>query len=336
MIKRLLFFFSAVAAVDHTDCRLSTQPGWVCDYMQKHGKLYHTHSELKLRHYRLQSVQQEEHGKAQFGLTSRSDRFSHELRNNNAFVSNVHHSLERSKRQKHEHKEGLSIFPTLDWRLHNRVSPVKDQGECGGCFAFASASVLEFWSGNHPKSISAQNLMDCTSGSGRPNVDCDGGLMEYVFEYAKQHPVVLEQTFPFREREESCPSGQLLSEVAVHDYRVLMIDENPKAEQQLEYILHHYGPVAVGIDSTQMDNYRSGLYPGDRCSNDIDHAVTIVGYTKDAWIIKNSWGSGWGVNGYLYLERGSNACGIAEYMVYVNGATPIHQKRSTKWHMDAD
>ena len=67
------------------------------------------------------------------------------------------------------------------------------------------------------------------------------------------------------------------------------------------------------------------------CGKDIDHAVTIVGYTKDAWIIKNSWGPHWGVGGYLYLERGKNACGVAEYIVYVTRAIPVSYPLNTNW-----
>ena len=69
-----------------------------------------------------------------------------------------------------------------------------------------------------------------------------------------------------------------------------------------------------------MASYTSGVYPASKCSTDIDHAVMIVGFTPHAWIIKNSWGTDWGVNGYLYLERGKNACGVAEYVSFVTKA----------------
>jgi cathepsin L len=192
--------------------------------------------------------------------------------------------------------------------------------------------VLEFWSkkDGFPKSLSAQSLMDCTSGTKRPDDACQGGLMEYVFEYARRHPVPLAVDAPFLERSGKCPSHQW-SHVKVNNYKVLMISDSPKAESEIEWLLHAYGPVAVGIDSTNMEHYKDGIFKASMCSNDIDHAVTIVGYTKDAWIIKNSWSNKWGRDGYLYLERGKNACGVAEYIVYITDATPIHKKLSTYW-----
>jgi cathepsin L len=176
--------------------------------------------------------------------------------------------------------------------------------------------------------------MDCTSGPSRPDVGCDGGLMEYVFEYAKNHPIGLEAQFPYKEAQGTCPQ-QFITNVKVKQYKVLMHDDNPKTEQQFEAILHKYGPISIGIDSTTMDNYKDGIFTADLCSTDIDHAVTIIGYTKDAWIIKNSWGPYWGRDGYLYLERGKNACGVAEYAVYVSSAVPAHERQTTKWHMEA-
>jgi C1A family cysteine protease len=300
--------------------------------MQEHNKNYSTRSEFLLRKSKLESVPDTKH----FGLTSKSDTFPHELRSNNAFFNGHHKTLTRKYNKKHVHLEAIPRLPPIDWRYHNRVSNVKDQGDCGGCFAFASVTVLEYWSSkHHPKSLSPQNIMDCTSGTGRPDVGCNGGLMEYVFEYAKSHPITLEDEFRWTGTSKQCPRRYLRTNVAVKDFRVLMIEDNAKAEQQFEHILHNYGPISVGIDSSNMNNYRGGVYSGNMCTNDIDHAVTIVGYTENAWIIKNSWGPKWGIKGYLYLERGRNACGVAEYAVYVKDAVPSHTKLTTKWHMDA-
>jgi len=333
MLKLIIFFFvwRMTAAFDASDCRARKNEEWLCRYMDAHNKHYSSASEFTYRVNMLKNVPDAPH----FGLTSKSDTFPHELRRNSAFAFGHHKAIDRPAQLMHQHEQAVPQLPPIDWRDYGRVTPVKDQGECGCCFAFSAVSVLEFWQGSVPKSLSAQNAMDCTSGNGRPNVGCDGGLMEYIFEYAKEHPIVLNSEYPFRERHKVCPRHALRSRVGVKEYRVLMREHNHKAEQQLEHILHTYGPVAVGIDSSNMNNYNGGIFPASQCTTDIDHAVTIVGYTEDAWIIKNSWGQRWGrEGGYLYLERGKNACGVAEYIVYVKQAAPSQQKLSTTWHMD--
>lgn len=300
--------------------------------MRQHNRSY-TGQEMTSRVKLLKNIKRVVDG-VEFGLTSRSDRFFHEKQRN--IHLKKHHIVKRSPIQQHVHLTTSPKLPPIDWRNingKNHVTPVKDQGSCGGCFAFASAAVLEFWSDTSmgtPTSLSEQSLMDCTSNSYQPNEGCDGGLMEYVFEYAKTHPVPLESEFPYRNSEHQCPQREL-TRVKVDNYKVLTRLEKADAEAELEWILHTYGPVSVGIDSTNIDNYSGGIFKAHMCSTEIDHAVTIVGYTKDAWIIKNSWGLNWGVDGYLYLERGANACGVAEYIVYITSANPESKTLSTQW-----
>lgn len=346
MINRFLFcfFLSSVTAYTSKECSEDSHPDWLCDYMETHKRNYSNRAEMKLRKSKLMAVQsavQPHDTKVQYGLTSRSDRFFHEMKRNQPMKWNNHQLVERAIDDKHVHLGKVNL-PPIDWRNHNGisyVSSVKDQGICGDCFAFASATVLEYWSARthgHPKSISAQNLMDCTSGVHRPNVGCEGGLMEYVFEYAQKHPVVLSKEFPYIQSQRQCPKRAMISSVRVKEFKVLMRDDNPRTEDEFEAILHKYGPISVGVDSTSMDNYRGGIFRATSCSTDIDHAVTIVGYTKRAWIIKNSWGTGWGENGYLRLERGRNACGVAEYAVYIKDGEAVHTKMPTQWYKNSD
>ena len=323
----------------HRHCEQDSHEDWICNYMRIHNKTYSSSAEMKLRRTRL--LTRQHHGdqpSVRFGLTSRSDRFQHELKRNLPLQMEHHKRISRQPSLKRQHSRGR--LPPIDWRNHNGISfvtPVLDQGECGDCFAFAAATVLEYWSKKHghPKALSAQNIMDCTSGPMRPDVGCDGGLMEYVFEYAKQHPITLRTDFPYKEEQRHCPARRLMSHVKVNKFEVIMHDENPRTEKEFESILHKYGPISVGIDSTTMDDYSGGVFPASLCTTEIDHAVAIVGYTKDAWIIKNSWGPSWGRDGYLYLERGSNACGVAEYGVYVTDASPSHELLTTDWEMEA-
>ena len=338
MIKWLLFVFLSVgtSALNALQCRSEGHEKWLCDYMDTHKRIY-LDKEVHLRTKRLSSVQMHKKDGVKFDKTSRSDRFPHELKSNFHLKLTKHLALQRSPKNKHVHLAAPKHLPPIDWRDVNGrsyVSSVKDQGDCGGCFAFAAATVLEYWSKKEgfPKSMSPQSLLDCTSGNTRPDDGCDGGLMEYVFEYAKTHPVPLEVEFPYKERATICPDKILLSHVQVNQYKVLTHSEHRNAESEIEWLLHAYGPVSVGVDSTTMDNYSGGIFKAHMCTTDIDHAVTIVGYTKDAWIIKNSWGPYWGENGYLYLERGKNACGVAEYIVYITDAQPVSRKMSTSWY----
>ena len=333
---KALFFLPTLTFAQAWSCQPDTHGERMCTYMREHAREYHSGGEFKLRKARVEAVRETIDDGVHFGLTSRSDRFEHELGRNMALKLSMHRIFERDNAVAHVPLTRTHHKP-IDWRSHNGksyVSPVKDQGKCGGCFAFAAATVLEYWSvkdQGFPKSLSSQLLMDCTSGGRKPDAGCDGGLMEYVFEYGKRHPVALDTDLPYHARLGTCPRHSMMSHVAVESYGVLMHDDDPHAESHIESLLHTYGPVSVGIDSTNMDNYRRGIFKASMCSKNIDHAVTIVGYTDKAWIIKNSWGTGWGDRGYLYLERGKNACGVAEYIVYVKKAKRVLKRLSPQW-----
>lgn len=355
LLKCILFIVLLwpVNAFNSEDCRRHRHELWFCDYMEIHNRTY-GYNELHLRKRKLKGIAAEVDG-VSFGLTSRSDRFQHELKSNKYLKRTEHLNVQRPVSNDHVHLAAPRHLPPIDWRNVNGksyVTGVKDQGLCGGCFAFASATVLEFWSrykntlkapfkfdeetkkkwlNHNPKALSPQSLMDCTSRKGQPDDGCEGGLMEYVFEYAKNHPVPLDSEWPYQEKNSECPARNFWSHVQVKDYRVLTHDTNRRAESEIESILHTYGPVAVGIDTSTMVNYKGGLFKANMCTADIDHAVTIVGFTDSAWIIKNSWGPYWGEGGYLRLERGKNACGVAEYIVYVTDANQVLKPMSTVW-----
>ena len=171
MIKCIIYLFlisSLAKGFNHEQCQHELHEDWFCNYMKKHNRTYLS-SEVKLRKHKLMSskITSVVDG-VRFGLTSRSDYFKHEFKLNSHFRNAKHLVVSRPKENKHIHLAAPKHLPPIDWRNVNGrsyVSPVKDQGDCGGCFAFASASVLEFWSREEgePKSLSSQSLMDCTS-----------------------------------------------------------------------------------------------------------------------------------------------------------------------------
>jgi len=207
--------------------------------------------------------------------------------------------------------DGPTPPPTLDWREKHIITPVKDQGQCGSCWAFAAAEVLE--SAYALKTgvlniLSPQELVDCESTS----FGCSGGYPDHALEYASEHGLELEQEYPYTASDGKCTAKDTSYKVSpctlvpTHDEKVL---------QQAVTI----APVVVLIEADQrvFQFYQSGIIPQKSCGASIDHAVQLVGYGdengKQYWLVRNSWGASWGEDGYVKLERGvggSGTCGI--------------------------
>jgi len=247
--------------------------------------------------------------KTSFGLTAISDR---------TFQKNKY--LGRAKPfDAPKTKKLLNMYKlpeSLD--LRDKMQPVKDQGECGSCYTFSAVSVLEYHAG---VSISEQKIMDCSSSTNGPSYGCDGGWPENIFEYAKNSPVVLEKDQPYQQKNFPCNQTCEGSVITVERYGSVDQEKDKDSETRIPYILNTHGPVTVAIDvgtTELLMSYEHGTFSGTACGTDIDHAVTIVGYTPDYWIVRNSWSQYWGDNGYFYLERGVNACGVGTYISYVS------------------
>jgi C1A family cysteine protease len=198
------------------------------------------------------------------------------------------------------------------------MQPVKDQGQCGSCYAFSAVSVLEYHAG---VSISEQKIIDCSSSTNGPSYGCDGGWPENIFEYAKNSPVVLEKDQPYQQKNLPCNQTCEGSVIRVKRYGSVDQEKDEDSETRIPYILNTHGPVSVAIDvgtTELLMSYQNGTFPGVACGAEPDHAVTIVGYTPDYWIVRNSWSQDWGDDGYFYLERDVNACGVGTYISYVS------------------
>jgi KDEL-tailed cysteine endopeptidase len=196
----------------------------------------------------------------------------------------------------------------VDWRAQGAVTPVKNQGQCGSCWSFSTTGSMEGRyqiAGNNLTSFSEEQFVDCSTSFG--NQGCNGGLMDDAFKYAETTKIETEAAYPYTARDGTCkatPDGittvKGFADVAA---------SNPDA--LLAAVAE--GPVSVAIDASGVgfQLYFGGVM-AHFCGTSLDHGVLVVGYgtehsaiwgTQDYWLLKNSWGAGWGEKGYFKILR---------------------------------
>ena len=228
------------------------------------------------------------------------------------------------KEKKNVHLASVTPPARRDWRDANIVSPVKNQGHCGSCWTFSTTGALEaHWKQTTGQwvSLSEQQLVDCAQNY--DNHGCSGGLPSHAFEYIMENGGLdTERGYPYLAADGKKCNFRKRS-VGAKVTGVVNITQFD--EQELQVAVGTVGPVSVAFQvASDFRSYAGGVYTSTVCGNqpkDVNHAVLAVGYDVDAngkkyWIIKNSWGEQWGLQGYFWMERGKNMCGVSDCASY--------------------
>merc|ERR1711865_1140162 len=223
-------------------------------------------------------------------------------------MGNMHGDM--PKLATHVHS-GKAAVESIDWSTQGAVTAVKNQQQCGSCWAFSSTGGTEGqWAlaTSNLQSLSEQQLVDCSKANG----GCQGGLMDAAFDFYKTTDIATEESYAYTARDGTCktsfdtaiPVGGVTGFVDISD------------ETDLLDAVTTTGPVSVAIEADQRSfgNYATGVLTGT-CGTQLDHGVLAVGFGSldgtDYWKVKNSWGETLGMEGYVLIERGNNKCGIA-------------------------
>ncbi|KAK2491407.1 hypothetical protein MC885_011259 [Smutsia gigantea] len=234
--------------------------------------------------------------------------------------------MDTLQKQKYETGEVFPVpslaqtLPSVDWREKGSVTPVKNQGWCGSCWAFSATGALEgqmFRKTGRLVPLSEQNLVDCSGRQG--NGGYRGGLVNFAFQYVTDNGGLdSEQSYPCHGKEEPCKYNPEYSAASVTGFHGISAQEKDR-----EVTVANVGPSSVNIDASKQtfQFYKEGTYYDAKgSSQNPDPTVLVVGcgfkgaesHDNKHWIVKNSWITGWGMNGYVKIARDqNNHCGIA-------------------------
>jgi cathepsin L len=218
--------------------------------------------------------------------------------------------LERKRPVVAEVIEAEHVGADIDWVSKGAVTQVKNQGNCGSCWAFSTTGGMEgahYVSSNELLSVSEQQLVDCSGSFG--NQGCNGGLMDNAFKYAEKTALALETDYPYTARKGTCKT--VAGKLKVTDYTDVGHSESALATALAKQ------PISIAVDANTWQSYRGGLYSGCSSKVSLDHGVLLVGSTGTTeWKVKNSWGPSWGESGFIRLVQGKNECGLTNAASY--------------------
>jgi len=263
------------------------------------------------------------------GMNEMGDMTHEEFKATKLGYNRVERPYARSKNMDGPHLNITNPAASVDWRTKGAVTPIKNQQQCGSCWAFSTTGSMEgdvMIQGGTLVSLSEQQLVDCSGAYG--NQGCNGGLMDQAFEYIIANGgLTTEAGYPYTAQDGTCNVATPLA-ATIGSY----VDVASGSESALVAAVN-VGPVSVAIEADQacFQFYSSGILSDPTCGTNLDHGVLAVGYSGTSyWIVKNSWGTSWGMSGYVEIAMGMDECGINTEPSYPQGGKVLGGKHHKK------
>ncbi|AER41457.1 V-CATH [Epinotia aporema granulovirus] len=290
------------------------------DFVIKYNKVYATDEERAAKYEIFRNnlvVINEKNSKttnALYDINRLSDLNKNELLRSTGFSVNLKKNLNPSKECEYvlvADAPSRSLPASFDWRANNAVTPVKNQLDCGSCWAFSTiANIESLYAIKYGVEVdlAEQYLLNCDY----TNNNCNGGLMHWALENILINDnggVVEERHAPYVGEVTACDKEEYLFTIT-NCKRFNLVNEHT-----LQQLLIENGPISVAIDVFDILDYKQGISDNCRSDNGLNHAVLLVGYGVSIngipyWVFKNSWGDDWGEQGFFRVRRDINSCGM--------------------------
>jgi C1A family cysteine protease len=244
---------------------------------------------------------------ATFGFTKFSDMSPREFKTKMTGFKPKHIKPKTTKKVV-KHEEVQSPGSNIDWVAQGKTTPVKNQLQCGSCWAFSATETIEsamLMAGVTPEGGAPQELVDCDGNDS----GCNGGdpaeAMQWIIQQGGQDA---ESCYPYTAQDGQCASSQCTPSNKISSTQSIASDES-----SIYSALAQMGPLSICCDASAWQNYNGGILTSDQCGDNVDHAIQLTGFNNGQggyWIVRNSWGADWGESGFIWLQYGGNTCDI--------------------------
>jgi len=195
----------------------------------------------------------------------------------------------------------------IDWAAAGKTTPIKNQQQCGSCWAFSATETIEsaiLIASGSVQGGAPQEIVDCDTN----DQGCNGGdpaeAMQWIISQGGQD---LESCYPYTGQDGTCNSAQCTPTNKISSTASVSQDESSV------YTALQSSPPSICCDASAWQNYNGGVLDGSQCGDNVDHAIQLTGYNTGQggyWIVRNSWGADWGEQGFIWLQYGQNTCDI--------------------------